>query len=74
MIVHRLHDRFVLLGSANMQKIRETRRIKSAFAPKQPVTRTRPFWAMASAMASIDSSTASFTKPQVLIITTSAPS
>ena len=43
------------------------------FAPRQPVTITRPFSASASPMASRDSSTAASMKPQVLTMTRSAP-
>ena len=42
--------------------------------PRQPVTITRPFWLMASPIASKDSSTAESMKPQVLTTTTSASS
>jgi hypothetical protein len=44
-----------------------------SFAPRQPVTTTRPFSASASPIASSDSSTAASMKPQVLTMTRSAP-
>ena len=49
-------------------------RITSARLPRQPVTMTLPFSAIASPIASSDSSTAESMKPQVLTTTTSASS
>jgi hypothetical protein len=48
--------------------------IRSGLAPRQPVTMTRPFLAIASPIASSDSCTASSMKPQVLTTTRSAAS
>jgi hypothetical protein len=47
--------------------------MRPSSTPRQPVTITRPFWAMASPMASRLSALAESRKPQVLTSTTSAP-
>ena len=73
--MHRRDDALVLLRAGDRRARRESAsRICSGSAPMQPVTMTLPFSASASPIASSDSALALSRKPQVLTMTTSAPS